>query len=364
LFVVALDDTHEYLFQDEPEVGPRGNKDKDVSRTTIRRALAQADLVSMSLTRRMFKTWRAQGVVKAITVYSDASPVVGVELQGMLVDIVFRAGEGFRDGDVIRLILPGSTLAYGHTDTISKGMALLWGIWLIAGPTTDDITWFCYNVRSFTTDFGVEMHLLDIPDVAEAMVAWAGGRPLHQVRILVKPDSRLFRRALRIAGWSHTMGGVMKGAAENMPEWPSFLTNMRSLCKFYKNSTYRSHIRRKLELREDVNKSLLSFTAGFAKWRYETVYEVLRQLLGVREVSEMPLPRELVARAQDQEDLSKVMAACRDRPFWRWASASFNKVFKDLERLRRWGMVCECPAHREERRASGGKKFIKCPRIH
>ena len=56
------------------------------------------------------------------------------------------------------MILPGSTLAYGHTDTMSKGVALVWAIWLIASPTRDDVTWFCHNVRSFTTDFGVEVH--------------------------------------------------------------------------------------------------------------------------------------------------------------------------------------------------------------
>ena len=318
----------------------------------------RADIVSLNVTRRWSHKWWAEDDIRAINVYSDASPVVGVELQGMLVDIVLKSGE------VERLILPGSTLAYGFTDTMSKGVALLWGIWLIAGPTAEDVTWFCYHVRSMTTDFGVEMHLLDVPDIVSAMVAWAGGRPLHTLGPLVKPDSRLFERALRIAGWSHTLGGVMKGVAEGMPQWPSSLEQMRHLVKFYKNNTHRNHIRRKLKsrLRPEVDKQLIHFTAGFAKWRYETIYECLRQLLDVREVSELPLPSELFPNPQDAVEVTNVMAACRDRPFWRWVSASFTKIFRDLEYLRRWGMVCECPDHRAERKRT--KKFIRCPRSH
>ena len=203
-FIAALDDTHEYLFQDDADVGPRLSDD-DPARSTIRRALARADAVSLSVTRRMFQQWRADDVLKAINVYCDASPVVGVELQGMLIDVVLKNGE------VNRMVLPGSTLAYGRTGTMSKGVGLLWAIWLIAGPTAGDVAWFCHNVRSLTTDFGVEMHLLDIPDIAEAMIRWAGGLPLHQARVWVKPDVRLFNRALRLAGWSHTMGGGDEG---------------------------------------------------------------------------------------------------------------------------------------------------------
>ena len=100
LFVVALDDTYEYLFQDQ-EVEPRENKG-DPSRRTLQRAMARADFVSMSLTRRMFHKWRQDDAIKAINIYSDASPVVGVELQGMLIDV------SLKNGEVIRLILPGS----------------------------------------------------------------------------------------------------------------------------------------------------------------------------------------------------------------------------------------------------------------
>lgn len=353
-FVQAVDDTYAYIFQDDdsaPTVRP--NRSMDPSRGTLQRTLARADVVSMLITRRLFRQWRKDGVIKCISVYSDASPVVGVELQGMLIDVVFK------DDTMIRMVLPGSTLAYGHTSTVDKGVALLWALWLVAGPTADDVLWICSKVRSLTTDFGVEMHLLDMPDISEAFVVWAGGRPLRDARLLVRPDRRLFRYALRLAGWSHTLGGIMKTVGEHFPDWPSILNRLRSLCKFYKNNSYRAHIRRRLDLPPDQDKSLVHFTAGFAKWRYETIFEVLRQLVAVRPVS-LVLPRELFAHAQDQVEVSSAISTCHDLPFWRFASASFVHIFTFLEYLRRWGMVCDCPEHIEERKQR--QKWINCPR--
>ena len=157
------------------------------------------------------------------------------------------------------------------------------------------------------------------------------------------------------------MGNIMKDTAEKFPHWPSTLGKMRSMCKFYKNNSYRMHIRRRLDLGLEDKATLKHFTASFAKWRYETVFEVLRQLLDYRQISAL-VPRELFARAQDQEEASAFFRACKDLPFWRWASASFRKVFSSLEYLRRWGMVCECPEHREQRKTRKNK-FIKCLRI-
>ena len=321
------------------------------------RALAKADAVAMLLHRRCFKSWFEANCIKTICVYSDASPVVGVEIQGMIIDVIFR------DLTRERIILPGSTLAYGHAGTISKGVALVWAIWLVAGPEVGSLRHFCDHVISFTTDFGVEMHLLEMPDIADAFVAWVTGAPIgHQLRSLVNQDRRMFRRALRMAGWSHTLGGIMKGVAQKMADWPLFLGFMRHLCKFFRNNTYRQHIARRLTDPPNLKTLLKGFTGSFAKWRYETVPDVQSQLLRLRVLCEGFLRPELFANAQDQEEIRSVMEASKNAPFWRWVAVTFTEVFQRLEHLRRWGMVCDCPEHREERKKSGGKKFIKCAR--
>ena len=148
----------------------------------------------------------------------------------------------------------------------------MWCIWLIAGPSADDVLWFISLTTSFTTDFGNEMHLLEMPDVVDALMAWADGVPLSRVQPLVHHDRRLFARALRVAGWSHTLGGIMKSVASKFKDWPEHLSSLRIICKTFRNESYREHVKSKLKrnLSDEEKKTLKSFTAGFAKWRYET----------------------------------------------------------------------------------------------
>ena len=265
-FSEALDEAEEFLGLDRDDFAGR-DRGADPTRFPLMKALARADAVCCLLQRRLFVTWFQQGLVKCICIYSDASPVVGVEIQGMVIDVIFH-DKGFE-----RIVLPGSTLAYGSANTVAKGVALLWAIFLVAGPTPQALRTFCDHVISFTTDFGVEMHLLEMPDIIDAFVAWVSGVPLDRLRPLVNQNTRMFPRALRMAGWSHTLGGIMKEVANSMDEWPHSLKHMRALCKNFRNATYRNHIYSKLRDRGPANlhRLMKSFSASFAKWRYETV---------------------------------------------------------------------------------------------
>ena len=309
--------------------------------------------------RRLFHKWRQENVVRSINVFSDASPVTGTELQGMLVDI------NFTDGTMIRLTLPGSSLAYGHQDTMSKAVALVWACWLVAGPTHDDLSWFLSHIRSLTTDFGNEIHLLEAPDISQALVAWIGGLECwHLLRRQIKHDARAFPRALRVGGWSHMLGNLMKSTATRLNCWPRYLRHMRELCRFFKNDSYRQHIRRRLHPLSALAKEALgkAFTAGFAKWRYETVAEALRQIGDLREVCEK-LTILLFAHAQEQDHIARVMEACRDAKFLSWVVVAGREIFQVLEALRRWGMICDCPDHVADRARLGRGKHIDCNRI-
>ena len=358
LFQEVLEGCVDYLGMEEANASITHNYSLDPSRRPMDRALARADVVSMNLQRRLFKHWRREDSTRSINIYSDASPVVGAELQGMVIDV------NFKDDTMTRIVLPGSTLAYGFAGTMSKSVALVHALWLIAGPSAEDIRWVCTKVLSLTTDFGVEMHLLEAPDMIDAYLAHMNGSPFDRLRPLVKHDVRLFLRALRVAGWSHTIGGIMKRAAEAFPDWPQYLTHERYLCKFYKNVTYRKHIVRSVGgIFPNLKEDLKSFTAGFAKWRYETEVVVLRQLLKLRRCSESQINPVLFNNAQDQAEILGVFRACKDIRFWKWASASSREVFERLEKLRTWGMVCNHCRCEELRRESGYRKKVPCDRI-
>ena len=107
---------------------------------------------------------------------------------------------------------------------------------------------------------------------------------------------------------------------------------------------------------------LASFTAGFAKWRYETECEVLRQLLPLGDLCENKLVPVLFPKVQDQAELDRVFMACRRKGFWRWAKVAFPEVFQRLEHLRKWGMVCDHERCEELRKDCNYRKHIECPR--
>lgn len=354
-FQEVLEDVGEYFGLDESAPVER-NPDNDPRRTALLTGMARADVVAMLLTRRRFHQWRLDDAIKSIHIYSDASPVVGVELQGMIIDIVLN------DGGFHRVTLPGSTLAYGHTGTWDKGVALLWALWLVAGPEERDLVYVCSKVRSLTTDFGVEMHLLEIPDITKAFIAWLGGQPLHTLRPYINTDSRIFQKALRIAGWSHTLGNIMKEVAEEFPQWPQWLGFLRALTKFFRNKSYRQHIARCLGHVPGVADSMKSFRATFAKWRYETVVNTQFELGKRRELCETHMTRAMFINAQDQTLVTTVMEACADSGFWRWMAVSHDNAFRRLEVLRKWGMVCPCEECNAERRRVNFRKHVPCPR--
>ena len=355
-FREAMDAADEYLSWTDAGPPPFLRERHDPSRMVLDRSLAQMDVLAMLLQRRCFTAWFDAGCIKCICLFSDASPVTGIEIQGMVAQIVFK------NGAVEELILPGTSLAYGHTDSMAKSIALVWAIWLVAGPDAASLRRFCDHVISLTTDFGVEMHTLQVPDVADALVAWVAGTPLNRLRPLIKHDVRQFPKALRMAGWSHTLGGVMKAVATRMDVWPQRLDGMRHLCKHFRNGTYRVHTRRRLRQPPDLPRLLKSFTATFAKWRFETVSDVMTQLLPLRELCEKFMTEALWAHAQDQEEIKSFIVACKDVALWRWMELSLPEIFEPLEDVRRWGMICDCPEHVAERKRTHGRKFIKCPR--
>ena len=160
---------------------------------------------------------------------------------------------------------------------------------------------------------------MEAPDILQAFVTWVKGVELHLVQTSVNQDARAFPRALRVYGWSHFIGNIMKSTANRLDSWPLYLRHLRELCRFFRNDSYRQHIRRRLRTLPAHLKVLLkkAFTAGFAKWRYETLAEALRQIGNLIEVCRLLSP-ELFAGAQDEEQIARVMEACRGTKFLKW----------------------------------------------
>ena len=136
-FSEALDASVRYLRHeedDDDDVIPA--RDRDHSRSHLIMSVKRMDAVGMCLQRRMFHGEMAADKIIGISVFTDASPVTNAEVQGMLVDFLFK------DGESRTLHLPGASLSYGHAGILSKTMAFVWAVWLIAGPALSHLEYF------------------------------------------------------------------------------------------------------------------------------------------------------------------------------------------------------------------------------
>jgi len=95
---------------------------------------------------------------------------------------------------------------------------------------------------------------------------------------------------------------------------------------------------------------------SFAKWRYQTFVDACRSLLKVRLLCTQKITADIFKNTQEKELIKDVLVACKHARLWTWIRAMFDYVLLPLERLRRWGMICDC--HKKERET---KKHFSCP---
>jgi hypothetical protein len=221
--------------------------------------------------------------------------------------------------------------------------------------------WFFSKIKSLTTDMGGEFKLIDAPNVLYAYMRRIQGVPMASLMGTIDLTSRLFSRALRIAGWGHLFGNLMKASTRSVPDWPRILDLTRSLCRFFRNPTWRKHLVRKLgPVYPGIALLLKKFKGKLAKWRYETLAQVFESLLKLRLLCETHLINvvEIMGKTQMKETIADVQTACRWSEFWVFIACFYGNILQPLEGARRWGLVCACC--REWRRMLPRK--ARCPR--
>ena len=53
----------------------------------------------------------------------------------------------------------------------------------------------------------------------------------------ISSGSRLFPNAIRIGGWSHQFGNIMKSLCHLVREWPKRQVQWFHVCQFYRNTS-------------------------------------------------------------------------------------------------------------------------------
>ena len=148
----------------------------------------------------------------------------------------------------------------------------------------------------------------------------------------------------RDAGWSHLFANLMKYAMTKCRKWQMLLSALRELVQFLRNESYRKHAAQHLKtLVPSAAKILASFNASFAKWRYETLAQVMETLLAYSDICRM-LPRiqDSFKRLHDPQSFKLVLEACGWPELWAFLNVWSECILKPLEEARRWGLVCSC----------------------
>ena len=285
------------------------HKPQTPRKSSLYRAGLKLDPVCMNIERRQFKHMHrcCPDVIVSAHIFADGSPVTGLEIQGMVLQLALIQGI-FRN-----IILPGVCLHFGGMSTMDKAIALLWALWLVVGNDLDRLVWILSKVTSITTDMGHELGLLDIPDILHVFVQRMRGRPMDSLVQSVDPKSRLFKVALRISGWSHAWGNIMKHVVKKVDRWPEILYYLRQLVRFFRNRTWRNVIAKRLDgVFPDIKKLMKTFRASFKKWRYETFDAVFFALLQLRALCQTHLREldQLVPNCQEPELVKDVKIAC------------------------------------------------------
>jgi len=342
-FSDALQAAHEYEHPDDLEA--ERDRTKDPVRATLMHSMKKLDCIDLLLLRRRMRADMIHDNILACNLYSDSSPVSGTEIQGMVLDI------NRRDGNNERIELPGANLSYGLFDSISKAICCLHAFWLITG-TEDVLLYLCSKVASVCTDFGTEMHTIEMRNVSAAYCVYMDGADLEECRRRVDTTQRWLPNAVRISGWSHTMGNIMRETAEASPRWPTLLDEMRSLVDFMRNATWREFMQDALQLHppEDFElRELEHLSCSLAKWRYETIAATTAILVRFRVLFQRHIRAEWFSKAQDKEQLRKMLHAADDEFLWKFLAVSSREVWGPVEKDRHWGMICRCPAHVRDR---------------
>jgi hypothetical protein len=174
-----------------------------VSYERLQQARARLDCVCMLLFRKWLEADFSDHA--SIHVFTDGSPQwKGLEFCARSFDIVLRNGAvGF---EATRRLLPCLQISKSFLTVAGKAFALLWQIYLCAGPSYKNLRRCLCRVRSVTSDFGVERMIASAPDILPQLRRWIG--------VPLPPDARegthLFPRAVSAPGWRHLIDNLIR----------------------------------------------------------------------------------------------------------------------------------------------------------
>jgi hypothetical protein len=198
---------------------------KIVHRETLRWGRCRLDLTAMLLSRALMHQYISglAGARVGLYLYTDASPQLrGTELCCSTLDTICIDSDHF-----IRKLLPVVSLQRCMFSSRGKVFAVLWQLFLIAGPTLAAMRAVCRRIRGVVTDLGTERKLADAADVLPEFMKLIG----HVVRPSEMHEwqatAHLFPLAVAIPGWRHAVDVLLQRSLCSQDWFPKVLARLK-----------------------------------------------------------------------------------------------------------------------------------------
>ena len=241
--------------------------------------------------------------------------------------------------------LPICGLGQGRTTVADKVSCLIHQCWLEYGPSSSDIRTSNARVRQCLSDMGTEFAICDYPDVIDqcmvSRMKTSGPR--------VESDF-LFPLALKIPGSLHLIDWVLKRACCSFSWWPEWSAKPKLIMQFLSSQNQRermqawiSEYEQDTEVRDTLVRSLDRSANRFAKWRWQTLREVIVGMLRMRNalkfVASGPNASKLFSSKEDKS--RELCNAIIDDATWARTEA-LRDVLRPLTDFSGWIRGCAC----------------------
>ena len=273
-----------------------------------------------------------------VFLWVDASPQhSGEELLSIVADFIAPGGIHFRR------LLPQICLPRHYWDTQGKTLALVWALFLVGGPTSERVAALCCRVASVTTDFGTEASLADSSNMLITL-----GRMLG-IQVPDDCHANLLPTAIRVPGWKHVWGGLIRFGLWRCSFFPRFLTLFKSIVQILRHKAKVAEFRRVIRRRgypaaAEILKRLKK-PPMFAARRWLTLRDCSEAVEPYIEVLKSHWHREAFGADRDGTHVDNVTRAFADES-WSVAKRFVHWLTRWLTDILSWGGSCAC--HRED----------------
>jgi hypothetical protein len=274
---------------DNPSAVPQ-RPGKDWNHDSLRKARVKIDATAMRVCRAFIHSLPASVVF--IQLYVDSSPQWrGAELFATSFDLIVRSVLHFCE----RRLMPQISIGPVMYSAVGKAYAMLWQVFLVAGPDYNHIRQFLDHVTVVLSDFGTERLIIALPDFLPEWCEFVG----LTVPARFERRARLLPNSILSPGWHHIFDGLVRYGLYNFLWFPSWLLLLKLLLKFcrFHCEDLCTYLVAKGKHGAAAILKAIKFTT-FAVWRWRKLASVTKSLRKAFEVSTAIQQRFLISSSR------------------------------------------------------------------